>query len=106
MRRWHEGDTVEIPNSPLFRVVAGIKKPGDLRIDWWSSGRNTWLPINMSVAAVLTDFFCENEEHLYPQRKGLAGERYFKGYLELAASEGWEVADRKLRTEQRLKRAQ
>ncbi len=48
-RRFHAGDTFVIP--PLeYRVVAGKKGPGDLRLDWrWCSG---WEPVPLDHLAV------------------------------------------------------
>lgn len=103
VRRWEVGLTIRLPNAPTFRVVNGDKKPGDLRLEWWSSARRLWLPVQMSAAALITDFFYENEDHLYPPPRYMGGP-YFMGYLAIAAAEGWQRADRKLRTEQHYRR--
>lgn len=104
MRRWEAGIAVRLPNAPTFRVVPGNKAPGDLRLDWFSSRQRLWIPVQMSAAALITDFWYENEDHLYPPSRGKRGGKYFLDYLQIAAIEGWETADRKLRREQRFRR--
>jgi hypothetical protein len=104
MRRWQADTSHRIANAPDFRVKRGDKDGGDLRLDWWSSAQKLWVPVQMSAAALITDFFYENEEHLYPRVRGYMGGDFFIEYLKLAAHEGWQVADKKLRTEQYYKR--
>ena len=95
---------LRLPNMPALRVVKGTKKPGDLVLEWFSSKRKAWVPVEMSAAAIITDFLYENEEHLYPTTRGFMGGKYFLEYLRIAAEEGWEVANQKLATEKHFKR--
>lgn len=95
-RRWVSGTSFELGHIH-FRVVAGDKAPGDLKIQW--NTPSGWVAIPMSVCAALTDFFVENEEHLkqYRPHWQQSGFSYFWGFLRKAVKEGWKAAADELR---------
>ena len=90
-RRWTSGTEVTF-SGMAFRVAEGSKEDGDLRIEWGTPGG--WRPIEMGVAALLTDFFIENEDVLKqyrPHWRRTAAEFWFE-FLSHANREGWEAA--------------
>ena len=99
-RRWRDGWSRRI-DGISFRIVRGRKGPNDLRLDWYVDGQ--WRPIHMRIAALLTDFFYENEDVLYPPPA--KGGQKILDYLRWAAKNGWEKAEAGLRAERELKRA-
>lgn len=47
-----------------WRVVAGTKAPGDLRLEWYVGDR--WQPVALDAIFVAVDCICQNEDFLYP----------------------------------------
>lgn len=104
MRRWQPYDTGEV-DGVRFRVVPGVKKPGDLRMDWWLEGR--WVPAPMSWGALLGDFFYDNEQFLYPpmpNNRLKGGEKYVL-FVRHAGRHGWRSAMAGLRAEKAMREA-
>ena len=85
-RRFFNGWGSEI-SGIHFRVVQGQKSPNDLKIEWLTAFG--WRPIEMDAAALLADFFYENEEALYPQTNGYKGGQKFWEFLRHAMRHGW-----------------
>lgn len=101
-RRFQAGDTFEL--WPVhYRIVQGCKGPDDLRLEWRAAGE--WRPVTMAHSALHADFFCENEEILYPTCRGQRGAHYFLGWLGTATKVGWDEAVRRLNEDKRKKRA-
>lgn len=97
-RRWFEGWSGEI-GGVRFRIVQGVKSPEDLRLDWLVEG--SWIAVPMKVGGFLADFFCENEDILYPPpAKG--GRKYIE-YLRWSARHGVDKAQAGLEAEQYLR---
>lgn len=78
-----------------MRVVRGRKSAQDLKLEWLVGGQ--WVAVPMAAAALLTDFFYENEDCLYPPPA--AGGEYLLAYLRQAAENGWQSADARLQNE-------
>ena len=95
MRRWRDGDTGTL-DGVRYRVVRGAKGPDDLRLDWLIGGK--WRAVHMRVAAMLADFFYENEDALYPPPRYKGGRKVLT-YLRHAGLHGWEKAEAGLRVE-------
>lgn len=95
MRRFAAGDAWEI-GGVRYRVVTGKKGPDDLRLEW-SAATGKWTAVEMAHAACQTDFFCENEDYLYPPPQ--QGGQYFMDFLHKARGLGWDAAWRILRGE-------
>lgn len=77
-----------------WRVVEGYKKARegqDLRLDISTDGQ-TWAAVPMALAAIQDQFYCENEDRLYPQSMGFEGRKKFTGFIDLSRNEGWDVA--------------
>lgn len=107
-RRWEAGQTGMVGGIP-WRVVQGYKRPDDLRLEFFFSGRG-WVAVKMEVGFLLADFFFENEEVLYPRENdhgyptGRDGGLYYLRAATHAAHYGWEAARDKLGDEKRRKR--
>lgn len=89
-----------------FRVVPGRKADGDLRLEWSTAGG--WVPVSMTAAALMTDFFVENEDYLRqfrPHWRMTATEKLFD-FLGVAIGQGWTVAGGQLEDERRQAAAQ
>jgi hypothetical protein len=99
MRRWQADWTYSRAGIRL-RVVQGKKSPDDLRMDVFV-GR--WVAVPMWLVFLLTDFFCENEDVLYPPPR-YAGAAKFMRYIAGAPRVGWDVADEQLEAEKQRKR--
>lgn len=50
-----------------WRIVAGRKAPGDLRIELYVNDR--WIPARLDTLFVVVDLVCQNEDFLYPWPK-------------------------------------
>lgn len=70
-------------------------------MEWMVGGQ--WQAIPMEAVAILTDFFYENENVLYPPPA--EGGDYFMTYLHGAATEGFGVVEVQLQAEKQQKRA-
>ena len=79
-----------------FRVVAGVKKPGDLRLDWLTP--DGWEPVPMRAIGMIHAFFVENEDHLYPPAHGWLGGDYWRAWLRICEDD-WKAASKKLAEE-------
>jgi hypothetical protein len=84
-----------------YRIVQGKKHPDDLRLDLRA---RDWVPVGMALGFLLSDFFNENENVLYPPEQGFKGGKMWLDYLIGAAEAGWEAAADLLR-DQRERRA-
>ena len=82
-----------------MRVVQGKKGPNDLRLDVLVNGG--WRSVSMHLAFMLTDFFYENENALYPYPA--RGGPYFMDALKTASRYGHERAQKELEFDQRRK---
>lgn len=94
-RRWSVGSTTSV-SGITFRVVVGKKEPGDLRLEWRTSV--DWRPVDMAAAALMVDFFVENEDHLRqyrPHWQRTAADQFFL-FLRDAIDRGWEAANETL----------
>lgn len=103
-RRWSAGQSTSV-SGVSFRVVVGKKEPGDLRLEWRTSAG--WRPIDMAAAALMVDFFVENEEHLrqYRPHWQQTGADYFFGFLHDAVDTGWEAANDTLQAQRQGREA-
>ena len=88
-----------------LRIVHGYKSPDDLRIEWWDEKKSKWRPIHMELAAVLVEFFFDNEERLYPRTSGYKGGQKFWDYLVSSVAQGFELSTGVLLGEKLRKRA-
>jgi hypothetical protein len=62
-RRFHDGDTFDIPPMQ-YRIVRGKKGPNDLRLDWrWTTD---WRPVELDHVGLIVDAIADNENVLYP----------------------------------------
>lgn len=84
-----------------FRVVAGKKKPGDLRLDVYADG--VWRPVTFEPLFLMTDFFYENEDRLYPPAEGKKGGKYVMDALRFATQHGYVAAWRRVELEKKYK---
>ena len=101
-RRWKPGP-VRV-GAFQFQVVKGRKHPDDLRLDMWAgnlAGPGVWVSVPMCLGAVLADFFYENEGIIYPPP--MLGGRKYLDYVNVAATQGWQVADAGLRAERQAR---
>jgi hypothetical protein len=62
-----------------------------------------WQPVTMAAAAIMADFFFDNEDVLYPPSRGFKGGRKFMEFLRLAVKEGWQTAVHGLQRERAAK---
>jgi hypothetical protein len=75
-----------------LRIVQGEKAPEDRRLDVRCP---TWEPVKMALGGLLTDFFYENEQILYPptpnvgRGRGQRGGAYYLDAMKEAAATGW-----------------
>jgi hypothetical protein len=99
MRRFHTEWRDEVSGIEL-RAVRGHKAPDDLRLEWWIEGSG-WRAVEMRAAAIMCDFFAENEDVLYPPPA--RGKNYFLGYIHDATNRGYFDADLKLKREKSAK---
>lgn len=100
VRRWSVGQATSVSGVP-FRVVVGMKEPGDLRLEWRTS--SGFRPIDMAAAALMVDFFVENEDHLRqyrPHWQRTASEEFFL-FLKDAIDRGWEAANETLQSQRK-----
>lgn len=74
----------------------------DLVLQVWIEGGG-WRSIPMIAVAMMTEFFWENEDVLYPPPR-FKGGAYFFEYLRDACERGYLRADSKLKEERRAKR--
>jgi hypothetical protein len=77
-----------------YRIVAGVKGPDDLRLEWRVEGR--WLPVSMEHAALHVAVMGDNEVFLYPHGSGYGK---LLGFLHIAARYGHQAAVERLRLE-------
>lgn len=101
-RHFYDGWQEEV-DGIWFRAVAGYKGPDDLRLEWYRSGE--WWPVSMVVGAMMADFFCENEDYLYPPGQGHQGRAKYLTYLARAAQDGHKQANQQLMAEKVNKRS-
>ena len=78
-----------------FRIVYGRKvsrrrRGRDLRLEVFTEHR--WRAMHMTLALFLTDFFCENEDILYPPEQGFKGGQMHIEALEVARRQGYKQA--------------
>src|SRR4030095_1038690 len=99
VRRWRPSMMLEV-NGVTFPPQPARKKPGDIKIQVKTPAG--WRDVEMKLGAVLTDFFFENEDWLFP-RPRLNGGMEHLGYLWDAAWVGWPYAETRLQ-EQKLRR--
>lgn len=101
-RRWKPWWTGRV-SGVQFRIVPGRKEDGDLRLEVLA-GR-AWQPVHMAMAALLTDFFVENEEHLRQFRPHWqqTGRAFFLAFLADAVTRGWEAASADLQAQRTVK---
>lgn len=99
-RRFRPGLTENVEGI-WFRLVPGKKGDGDLRLELRAAGE--WRPVKMRLAAFLTDFFVENEDHLrqYRPHWKQSGWEFFADFLHEATENGWKVASERLETQRR-----
>jgi hypothetical protein len=84
-----------------WRVVRGKKEsrvPGaeDLRLDIRAL---EFFPVSMGLGFLLAEFFCENEEVLYPRAAGYSGGGRYLHFVAGAVRQGWETAAEQLKLE-------
>lgn len=98
-RRWSVGWTGVVAGI-RFRVLEGRKAPGDLRLQNFTTSAG-WVDTPMALNFMLTDFFCENEDHLKSYRPTWrkSGAAYHFEKLSKSVREGWESAETELRTQ-------
>jgi hypothetical protein len=75
-----------------FRVQAGRKASGDLRLEWWINGE--WVPVILDAVFAIVDFVAGNEDHLY-RYPAKGGEEVLR-YCRIARVSGWREASRLL----------
>ena len=85
-------------NGIEWLVGQGRKAPGDLTLVIRSPNFRL---VPMALVGLCTEFFCENEDRLYPP-PALGGRR-FLNYLEGSVVLGWELAASALADERRRK---
>lgn len=85
-----------------LRVVQGDKALDDRRLDLRCP---VWQPIKMALGCLLSDFFFENEQVLYPptpnggRGKGVRGGQYYLAAANEAAASGWLPVAERIETE-------
>ena len=104
-RRFSAGDEFIIHGLP-YRVVPGVKQRNgasdDLRLEWKIA--DAWQPTPMVHVLFQTDFFCDNEEALYPRSKGFQGGNFFLRALSKAKHWGWTAAANELERQKNARR--
>lgn len=86
-----------------YRVRQGRKGPTDLVIDIRTDG---WVPVPMNLGFLLSDFFQQNEDRLYPPSAGGRGGGYYHRELEYSRRYGWRACVAKLKKERERREAQ
>ena len=112
MRRWHPTEPFEF-DGIYFRIVPGDKitmlgeHGKDLRLEIY--GENGWRAVHMRLGGFLADFFCDNEEVLYPPvtpdgfKTQWKGAKKYLAYLRQSWHYGWEKAEAELQAERQQK---
>jgi len=89
-----------------FRHIPGRKRNGDRRLEVWmpdDAGVVKWLPVSMVDVFFMHEFFCDNEERVYPQVDGYKGWQYWVDALKVARKQGWQKARISLHLERAAK---
>lgn len=84
-----------------WRVVKGRKSPDDLRLEHMTP--KGWRPTAMALLFMLTDFWYENEDLLYPKPR-YQGAEYLLRAVRRAAVNGYQSEVDKLEGEKQRKR--
>jgi hypothetical protein len=84
-----------------WRVVKGRKSPDDLRLEHMTP--RGWRPTAMALLFMLTDFWYENEDLLYPKPR-YQGAEYLLRAVRRAAVNGFQSEVEKLNGEKQRKR--
>lgn len=98
-RRWSPSE-FEL-DGLRWRVVKGRKSPDDLRLEHMTP--RGWRPTAMALVFMLTDFWYENEDLLYPKPR-YQGAEYLLKAIRRAALNGHQSETDRLEGEKRRKR--
>jgi hypothetical protein len=101
---FHAGEAGEVVSYGVhYRVRQGRKGQTDLILDIRTDG---WVPAPMNLGFLLSDFFQQNEDRLYPPAAGGQGGGYYRRELDYAAQFGWRACVAKLKRERERREAQ
>jgi hypothetical protein len=81
-----------------WRVVRGRKAPDDLRLEFRAM---EFQPVSMSLGFLMADFFCENEDVLFPPEQGFEGGGRYARFCRGAVLHGWPAAVAQLEDEKK-----
>lgn len=84
-----------------LRIRQGRKGPDDLVLD--IEGYAGYVPVRMTLGALMADFFFQNEERLYPQEFNFEGGNRYVRFIHRAIAIGWENAAAQLARERALR---
>lgn len=102
-RRFRAGSAYRMPPFD-YRLVAGRKGPGDLRLEWrWNdAGRvSPWRPVELDHVALIVDAIADNENYLYPFP--YSGGDKVRRFVMTALRDGWRTARHDLHLERMQK---
>lgn len=94
---FEEGQSGVVGGIP-WRIRKGRKMDGDLIVDLLAP--DGWHPVKMSLVGLLTQFFYENEQRLYPPPRFRGGE-FFVAFLRGCIRIGWSDASAMLEDQRR-----
>lgn len=100
-RRWHAGWRGWVDNIE-YRVVPGRKSGEDLRLEHYVQGE--WMAVAFEGGFLLADFFCQNEDGLFPRAEAYAGGSKYLAYCYWAACSGWEAPAKKVAADKERKK--